>query len=138
MDSSTKIDVKVLYDQAFASLRHASDIRVKIVGAWLAMYSAFSGAFVWILVNAKQYLWVVAVAGALMTIAMWFAEHRNRAALGRAKVIGEHIENDPASGIPQERRFFAGLDEGVRHGILINWFGGISLVLLVAGAVMLS
>jgi hypothetical protein len=138
MDVTTKIDVKTIYDYAFASLRHASDIRVKIVGAWLAMYSAFAGGFVWVLVNARQYLWIVALAGALMTVAMWFAEYRNRVALGRAKAIGKHIENDPASGIPPELQFFSGLDEGIPHGTLINWFGGISLVLLVAGAVVLS
>jgi len=102
------------------------------------MYSAFAGAFVWLLVNARQYLWVVALTGALMTIVMWFAEYRNRVALVRAKAIGKHIENDPTSGIPAERRFFCGLDEGVSHSTLVNWFGGASLVLLVAGAVFLS
>ncbi len=132
------IEATVLYEQAFGSLRHASDIRVKIVGAWLAIYSAFAAAFVWVLINAKQYLWVIALAAALMTIVMWFADYRNRAAIRQAKSIGEHIEKDPPSGIPESRRFFSKLNEGVRHGLLIDAFGGVSLVLFVAGAVVLS
>jgi hypothetical protein len=132
------IDTMVLYEQALASLRHASDIRTKIIGGWLAIYSAFAAAFVWSAVNAKQYLWMLALAAALMTIMMWFADWRNRPAIGMAKEIGKHIEKDPKSGIPPERRFFLGLDKGVPHRFLIDGFGAISLVLLVAAFVVFS
>ena len=133
-----KIDTTVLYEQALESLRHASDIRAKIIGAWLAIYSASAAAIAWVHFHAKPYLWVILLAAALMTLIMWLADNRNGQAIHWAKEIGKHIENDRDSGIPEERRFFSKLDGGTSHTMLINIFAGLLLVLLVASTVALS
>lgn len=126
-----------LNQQAFESLRHASDIRVKIIGGWAAMYIAFTGIFAWSTENVPDTRWVVLLAAGVMTILMWLADRRNRPAIGRAKDIGTYIENDAASAIPTKCRFFSGLDEGVPHGKLIDAFGVIlSVGLLCGGAVL--
>ena len=120
------IDVKDLYDQAFAAHRHASDYRAKIMSGWAAMYTAFGALFVWSEGHERP-LWVLAVAGALMTLAMWLADHRNRPAIGRAKDIGKSIEEDAASQIPDERRFFSKLDKGISHSTLVDIFAVVSI-----------
>ena len=125
------IDVKDIYDQAFEAHRHASDYRVKIVGGWFAMYTAFAGVFVWVHTNAAALIPAVVLATAVMTLVMWLADIRNRPAIGRAKSIGEHIEKDPTLAIPPDRHFFSKLGTGVPHGWLINGFALASFAMLV-------
>ena len=128
------IDPKGLYDQAFEAHRHASDYRVKIIGGWAAIYTAFAGVFVWVQTNQENLTWVVILAAGLMTVMMWLADIRNRPAIGRAKDIGANIEQDADSGIPEDRRFFSKLDKGVSHSRIIDIFALVSLGILVAAA----
>ncbi len=130
------IDPRDLYQQAFESLRHASDFRLKIIGGWAAMYTAFTGIFAWSVEHAPTTMWLVLLAAGVMTVLMWLADRRNRPAIGRAKDMGTFIENDPASAIPTECHFFSGLDKGVSHSKLIDAFGWVSLGLLCGGAVL--
>jgi len=131
------IDVKDVYDQAFEAQRHASDFRAKIIGGWAASYTAFAALFVWVRANHEKLVWVVAIAAAVMTLMMWFADVRNRPAIHRAKAIGERIESATASGIPEEWRFFATLDKGIPHSSIIDCFGALSLVMLIGAALCL-
>ncbi len=124
------IVIKDVYEQAFQAQRHASDFRAKIIGGWAAMYTAFAGAFVWVQVNEKALVWFVLCAAVAMTLMMWGADHRNRAAIKRAKEIGEALENDPAAGIPEQWRFFNALDQGIPHGVIIDIFAIASLAIL--------
>ncbi len=122
-----------LYQHAFDSLRHASDFRLKIIGGWAGMYAAFAGLFVWFRQIAPDALGVVFLVAILMTFVLWFAEYRNRPAIGRAKDIGTFIENDPASAIPEKCRFFSNLDKSVGHGKLVNAFAIVMLAILIVG-----
>ena|SRR5579859_1966607 len=127
------IEVKDLYSQAFHAQRHASDYRAKIIGAWGAMYTAFAGVFLWVQSNNRALLWTVTLAAAVMTVMMWLADIRNRPAIKRAKEIGEHIEKAPESQISEELRFFATLDQGVRHGWIIDIFALVTLGMFLGG-----
>ncbi len=130
------IETRDLYQQAFESLRHASDFRVKIIGGWAAMYTAFTGIFAWSIDRAPGIMWVVLLAAGVMTVLMWLADYRNRPAIGLAKDIGTDIENAAASAIPMKCRFFSRLDKGVSHSNLIDAFGVISVGMLCGGAVL--
>jgi len=133
------IETTVVYEQAFKSFRHASDTRTRIVIAWLAFYGAFATALVLLLPSGEQLLCFILLAAALLTtLMMWFADWRNRTVLARATYIGTHIETDPESEIPDERRFFTHLKRGIPHRVLIDLFAVVSALLLVAGAVVLG
>ncbi len=130
------IDSRDLYQHAFESLRHASDFRLKIIGGWAAMYTAFAGIFVWSTKNASDAIWVVLLAAGLMTVFIWLAERRNRPGIERAKDSGVYIETISDPAIPEKCRFFSGLDKGVSHGKLVDAFAIGSLVLLFGGTLI--
>lgn len=131
------IELKDLYSQAFEAHRHASDYRAKIVGGWAAMYTAFAGLFVWVRSNHRESLRGVAVAAGVLTLLIWLSDMRNRPAIRRAKAIGKNIEEAPISDIPEARRFFATLDQGVSHSAIIDGFAILTLGMLLAGACLL-
>ena len=83
-----QIDVKEIYNHAFAAQRHASDFRAKIIAGWSVMHTAIATVFVWVQANQRSLAWVVLYAGAIMTLLMWLADKRNLTAIRRAKDIG--------------------------------------------------
>jgi len=132
------IDPKELYNQAFEAHRHASDFRARIIGGWAAMYTAFAAIFSWLQANNHKALTsVVLFAAAVMTLMMWLADMRNRPAIRRAKTIGARIEQDKASDIPEDRRFFSKLEIGIPHSAIIDVFAVTSLVVLLVAALIL-
>src|SRR4051812_23212739 len=116
------VETSVIYEQASESGRHNSDSRMKFLGAWLAIYSSLSVAFVWVLDNAKEYKWLVVVAAAIVTLTMWFADQRSRAAMALAREVGQAIEEDAHSGIPEKFRYFSRLAKvgGPSHSSIID------------------
>ncbi len=133
------IETTVIYEQTFESYRHATDARTRIVIAWLAIYGAFATALVVFIPSAEQVsCFILLVAALLTTLMLWFADWRNRPALERAMYIGRHIETDPESEIPDERRFFAHLGRGTAQRVLIDLFAVVSALLLVAGVLALG
>lgn len=73
-------DISERYKLIFAEHHYASDFRVKIFTGWCALYAALAAAFVWIYSVSKPVTWVVAVIGIGITLLMWSADIRNRAA----------------------------------------------------------
>jgi hypothetical protein len=133
------IETTVIYEQACKSFRHASDTRTRMVIAWLAIYGAFATALVLLLPSGEQLPCYILLGAALLTTLMfWYADYRVRPAVERAKYIGQHIETDPESEIPDERRFFTHLERGIPYRVLIDLFAVVSVVLLVAGAAVLG
>ncbi len=103
------IDILERYKLIFAEHHYASDFRVKIVTGWCVMYAGLAAAFVWVHSTSKSLDWIVTAAGVIITVLMWVADHRNRAALRAAKDTGFAIEQDQDADIPTEQRFFARL-----------------------------
>ena len=66
-----QIDVKEIYNHAFAAQRHASDFRAKIIAGWSVMHTAIATVFVWVQANQRSLAWVVLYAGAIMTLQRW-------------------------------------------------------------------
>lgn len=128
------VDVKDVYQQAFEAHRHASDFRAKVIGGWAAVFTAFAGIFAWAQANRLEGIWVVALAGLLLNVMMWLADHRNRPAIGRAKDVGKAIEEDQANGVKDEWCFFSKLDKGVSHSCMIDIFGIISSGMFIGAA----
>ncbi len=104
------IDILERYKLIFAEHHYASDFRVKIVTGWCLMYAGLAAAFVWVHSTSKSLDWIVTAAGVIITVLMWVADHRNRAALRAAKDTGFAIEQDQDADIPTEQRFFARLE----------------------------
>jgi 4-hydroxybenzoate polyprenyltransferase len=97
---------------------------------WGAVYAALAAVFVWAQSNVKQLSWSVTLLGIASTLLFWIADLRNRPAIYRTKHVGADIEGDAASGIPNNQRFFAGLEEGISHSTAINIFAIVMLLLL--------
>ena len=62
---------------------------------------------------------------------------RNRPGINLAKSVGAAIEADPESAIPEAQRYFSRLNQGVRHGVTINAFAIVMLVLLAIATINL-
>ena len=131
------IEVNDIYHQAFEAQRHASDFRARIIGGWLAMYTAFGALFVWVWADRADVAPIVLMLAAALTPAWWTADRRNRPAIQEAKRIGRSIEQDSTVPIPAERRFFSGLEKGVSHGAIIDGFGVVSIATLIILATVL-
>jgi hypothetical protein len=137
-DKVSPVTIEERYKHMFAQLQFASEIRFKILAGWGAVYLALAAAFAWTQESSpmKPFTWVVPLLGFGATILFWFGDIRNRKAIGAAKTAGAAIEADPASEIPENQRYFSGLNRGVRHGMLIDVFAIVMLVLLVLAAAL--
>lgn len=125
------ISVEKRYEQMFAQLRFASEIRFKIFAAWGAVYVALAALFAWMQSsNLKHLSWVAPLLGFLVTILFWLADLRNQPAIGAAKDAGRSIELDPTNQIPEKERYFHGVEKGVRFGVIVNIFAVGMLVVL--------
>ena len=122
------------YKQMFSQLQFASEIRLKILTAWGAVYVALAATFVWFQSSGiwKPFSWVVPLLSVGITLLFWVGDYRNRPAIGAAKDVGIAIEEDPTNNIPEKQRYFSRLNEdiGIRHGVAINIFSVIMIVLL--------
>ena len=129
------IDIAERYKLIFAEHHYASDFRVKIFTGWCAMYAALAAGFVWAYSASKPLMWVIALLGFLVTLLMWLADYRNRAALRASKDAGTAIEQHEDAAIPDEQRFFARLnprscfEELATHSFAINVFAALMLIL---------
>jgi hypothetical protein len=134
-------DISERYKLIFAEHHYASDFRVKIFTGWCALYAALAAAFVWIYSVSKPVTWVVAVIGIGITLLMWSADIRNRAALRSSKNAGAAIEE--AESIPPDQRFFTHLkavgfiEKLFTHSKTIDCFALGAIVLLVWAAIYL-
>jgi hypothetical protein len=125
------IPVDKRYEQMFAQLRFASEIRFKIFAAWGGVYAALAALFAWMQSsNLKSLSWIAPLLAFLVTILFWLADLRNQPAIGAAKDAGRSIELDPANAIPEKERYFHGVEKGVRFGVIVNIFAVGMLVLL--------
>ncbi len=125
------VNIEDLYRHMYEEHRFASEIRLKIIAGWFAIYVALSVAFGWAIQHYPKYTWFISIAAAITTLIMWLADIRNRAAIRSPKVIGDAIENDPRAGIPESQRFFASLEKGFSHSRLIDYLSIILLILLI-------
>ena len=129
------IDILERYKLIFAEHHYASDFRVKIVIGWCLMYAGLAAAFVWVHSTSKSLDWIVTAAGVIITVLMWVADHRNRAALRAAKDTGFAIEQDQDADISTEQRFFARLktesrvEKNVTHSRAID---ALSIVMVIS------
>lgn len=123
------------YKQMFSQLQFGSEIRLKILAAWGAVYAALAATFVWFQSNQpwKPFSWVVPLLSIGITVLFWIGDYRNRPAIGAAKDVGIAIEEDPTNNIPEKQRYFCRLneDKGIRHGAAINTFSVIMIILLI-------
>jgi hypothetical protein len=131
------ITISDLHKEIFQAYRFASEYRLTIVTAWGAVYAALAAVFVWAQSNVKRLSWSVTLLGIASTLLFWIADLRNRPAIYRTKHVGADIEGDAASGIPNNQRFFAGLEEGISHSTAIKIFAIVMLLLFTAATVYL-
>ncbi len=125
------IPIEKRYEQMLAQLRFASEMKFKILAAWGTAYAALAAVFAWMQsFNMKPLSWIAPLLGFLVTILFWLADLRNQPALGAAKKAGQAIEEDQASEIPENQRYFHRLEKGVRFGVIVNIFAIGMLVLL--------
>jgi hypothetical protein len=125
------IPIQERYKHMFDQLRFASAIRFKIFAAWGSVYAALAAVFAWMQsFNMKPLSWIAPFLAFVITILFWLGELRNQPAIGAAKRVGEAIEKDSASEIPEDQRYFPQLAQGVRFGIIVNVFAIGMLVLL--------
>jgi hypothetical protein len=125
------ISIEKRYEQMFAQLRFASEMKFKILAAWGAVYAALAAVFAWMQSSdMKPMSWLAPALGFLVTILFWLADLQNQPALGAAKKAGQAIEEDQVSEIPENQRYFHRLEKGVRFGVIVNFFAISMLVLL--------
>jgi hypothetical protein len=125
------IPIEERYKHMFDQLRFASAIRFKIFAAWGSVYAALAAVFAWMQsFDMKPLSWIPPFLGLIVTILFWLGDLRNQPAIGAAKRVGEAIEKDSTSGIPQDQWYFPQLAEGVRFGVIVNVFAIGMLVLL--------
>lgn len=125
------VPIEVRYKQMFVQLRFASALSFKILAGWGAVYAALAALFAWMQSSTmmSSLTWVVPLLGLGATLLFWLGEHRNRPGISAAKSVGAAIEADSASEIPESQRYFSRLNQGVRHGVTINAFAIVMLVL---------
>jgi hypothetical protein len=122
------IDITERYKLILAEHHYASDFRVKIFTGWCAIYAALAAVFAWTHSTSKPLLWLVALFGLLITLLMWLADVRNRAALQASKDAGAAIEAHEDAGIPEPQRFFPRVraetrfERVITHSFVINMF----------------
>jgi hypothetical protein len=117
------IEKSAHYKLIFDEHHYASDFRVKIFTGWCAIYAALALAFVWTYSASKSAAWIVVLPGVVITVLMWSADIRNRAALRASKNAGTAIEEDATTGIPENQRFFSHLKaEGFTEKLFTHSF----------------
>ncbi|MGH9969218.1 MAG: hypothetical protein ACREBG_15655 [Pyrinomonadaceae bacterium] len=132
------ISTEELYKHMFDEHRFASEYRLKLLGSWGVIYAALAAAFAWVHSEAPFLECLVTFLAAGFTYIFWVGDIQHRPAIKRPKNIGENIENDPLSDIPEGRRFFAGLEaKGISHSKVIDRFAKIMLVLLLGATLVL-
>ena len=126
------VPIEVRYKQAFVQLRFASALSFRIFAGWGAVYAALAALFAWMQSSTmmNSFTWAVPLLGLGATLLFWLGDIRNRPGINAAKSVGAAIEADPASEIPELQRYFSRLNQGVRHGVTINAFAIVMLVLL--------
>ena len=134
------VPIQDRYRQVFIQLRSASGLSFKIFAGWGATYAVLAAAFAWMESTPAllPFTWLVPFFGFGATILFWLADVRNRPGINLAKSVGAAIEADPASEIPEAQRYFSRLNQGLRHGVTINVFAIVMLVLLVIATIYLS
>lgn len=127
------------YKQVYVQLRFTSGLSFKIFAGWGATYAVLAAAFAWMqsTPGMSELTWAVAILGFGATILFWLGDVRNRPGINLAKSVGAAIEADPESGIPETQRYFSRLNQGVRHGVTINAFAIVMLVLFAIATVKL-
>jgi hypothetical protein len=131
------VPIQEVYKQIFEAHRHASEFRLRILTVWGVVYATLSAVFVWTQSAMKPLSWTVTLLGVAFTLLLWMGDARNRPAIHRSKEVGAEIERDPTSEIPENQRFFSGLEKGVSHSRAIDVFGAIMLLLLGVATVYL-
>ena len=124
------VPIETRYEQVFVQLRYASALSFTIFAGWGAVYALLAAAFAWMHSSAtlNSYTWAVPLLGFGATVLFWLGDVRNRPGISAAKSVGAAIEADPASEVPEGQRYFARLNQGVRHGVTINVFAFVMLV----------
>lgn len=125
------VPIDVRYKQVFVQLRSSSALSFKIFAGWGAVYAALAALFAWMQSSStlSAFTWVVPLLGFGATILFWLGDVRNRPGISAAKSVGAAIEADAASEIPEAQRYFSRLNQGVPHGVTINAFALVMLVL---------
>lgn len=134
------VPIQDRYKQVFVQLRFSSGLSFKIFAGWGAVYAALAVVFAWMQSSpmSSPFTWVVPVLGLGATILFWLGDIRNRPGISAAKSVGAAIETDPASEIPEAQRYFSRLNQGLRHGVTINVFAIVMLVLFAIATIHLS
>ena len=134
------VPIQDRYKQVFIQLRFSSALSFKIFAGWGAVYAALAAVFAWMHSSAmlSPFTWVVPLLGLGATILFWLGDIRNRPGISAAKSVGAAIEADPASDIPESQRYFSRLNQGLRHGVTINVFAIVMLVLLAIATIHLG
>ena len=131
------ISMEELYKHMFEEHRFASEFRLKLLGSWGLTYAALAAAFAWVHREAPSLGSIITLLAAGFTIIFWVGDRRHRPAIKGPKIIGSKIENDPAAGIPEGRRFFTDVERGISHSKVIDYFAAIILGLLLVATVYL-
>jgi hypothetical protein len=133
------IDITDRYKLIIEEHHYATDFRAKIIQAWCLFYGALAAGLGWTqaTVDAHPVSWVFCALASLVTVFMWAADFRHRAALANSKRIGEAIEK--SAEIPNGQRFFASIKSGwLTHSLVIDLFAGLMLGVLSRSAVFLK
>ena len=103
------VTIETRYKLALDQLQFASNIRFKILAAWGAVYVAMGTVFVWVQsdANLKEESWLIPLITIGLTVLLWAFDRRNGSAIGAAKDVGEAIEKDEDSDIPEGQRYFS-------------------------------
>jgi len=125
------ISIEERYKLICDQFKFTCEYRIKLVTGWFAIYAALAVAFSWIQQASKPLSCIITIAGIITTIYMWLADRRHRPSIGRSKHVGKSIEVDPSAGIPEDQRFFSGIDKGPPHGWLIDFLALIMILFLV-------
>ena len=129
------IPISERYKLIFQEHQFSSDYRIKIITGWCTIYAALAVVFVWVQKTIPNLSWFIPVIGIAITVLMWAADYRNRAAIGRSKEVGKNIEK--AEEIPEQQQYFSNLNKGFSHSITIDIFAGISILLLLIATFIL-
>lgn len=133
------IEIQERYKLIYQEHHYACDFRVKIFTGWCTIYAALAIAFTWIQNEIPSYSWIITLIGLIITILMYLAELRNRAAIKATKDIGKNIESDGYATIPEEQRYFhkINLYNGITHSIIINIFTTLMIIIFISLSVYL-
>jgi len=89
--------------------------------------------------NPHNLLGLFTLVAVVITVLMWLADYRNRAALRASKESGEAIEQHEEAGIPTDQRFFIRLrpktcfETFVTHSRVLDFFTiGMITILMIA------